>query len=365
MPPRRAAAGARRRLLVVAPNWLGDLIMCTPALARLAASPARETGDLELILGVRSRWLALVARDPRCDRLLPSPRRTGPAGVIGAGRAWRALAPDAVLLMPPSLRVALAARLAGIPRRIGQVSDARGWLLTTAVPRRARGARHYADELLDLAAAAEAALDLAPPADPSPPPALPAALRVPADPRLAGKTPAWALATSGTYGDAKSWPAARAASFVDRAVSECGVRVLLLGDAAAKPAAAAVRAASRCVWRDDPAGGPGGVDLTGRTGLEEVVALLRGCAGFVGCDSGLMHLAASLGVPTLGLFGSTNPAWTAPRGARVGFLAAEGFACSPCYRRRCPMTVYCLDTLDAARVLDRARELIQKTQEPG
>jgi ADP-heptose:LPS heptosyltransferase len=60
-------------------------------------------------------------------------------------------------------------------------------------------------------------------------------------------------------------------------------------------------------------------------------------------------------VPTLGLFGSTSPAWTAPRGARAAALPVEGFACSPCYLRRCPQATYCLDTLDAGAVRERAR----------
>ncbi len=178
------------------------------------------------------------------------------------------------------------------------------------------------------------------------------------DPRLAGGPPVWALGVGATFGDAKSWPPRHLAAFAAEAAGEEGVRVLLLGEAAARPAVATARAAGGVAWRDTLEGGAGVVDLVGRTSLPEVVALLRGCALYVGNDSGLMHLAAALGTPTVGLFGSTSPAWTAPRGARVACIAAEGFPCSPCYLRRCPQPLFCLDTVTPGMVLARVRALL-------
>ncbi len=368
----RGAAGraVARRLLVVAPNWLGDLIMATPVLDCLAGLRARVEPDLVVTVAVRRRWRVLLDGDPRAQELVSLERTGRHAGWRGLARLaadWRAGRHDEAILLPPSLRVALAARLAGVKVRAGESADGRGPLLTARTPVPPRGSCHYSEQMLRVVDAWAAATGRPRPRDGGAPPlpSLPACAAVAADPRLAGGPPAWALVTGATYGDAKSWPARRAAAFVDRAVADPGARVLLLGDEAARPAAAAIRAASGAPWREDPAGGAGAVDLVGRTRLEEVVALLRGCALFVGTDSGLMHLAAALGVPTLGLFGSTNPAWTAPRGPRAAALAVEGFDCSPCYLRDCPMTTYCLDTLDPDLVLERARSWAAAASAPA
>lgn len=358
-----AARTAPRRLLLVAPNWLGDLVMSTVALDRLAQLRAAAGGGPDVIVAVRRRWRWLLEGDPRLAGLFTverTGRHAGWAGLARLAREWRRERYDAAILLPPSLRAALAARLAGVPVRVGQATDRRGALLTVAVPVDPRGAVHYSEEMLAVVEAWARAAGLAAPAATAVTaarprlPALPACAREPTDPRLAAGPPTWALATGATYGDAKSWPAAEAAGFVDRAVAQAGACLLLLGDAGARPLADAVRAASRAPWRGEPAGGAGAVDLVGRTSLPEVVGLLRGCHLFLGNDSGLMHLAAALGVATLGLFGSTDPAWTGPRGPRAEAIVASGFACAPCFRRRCPQPRFCLAALDAATVFARA-----------
>jgi len=349
-----------RRLLVVAPNWLGDLIMATPALERLAAARAAGWSP---VLSLPARWAPLFAGDPRCDEVLPWERHGRHGGTLGVPRLaalWRAARAEAVVLMPPSLRVALAARLAGIPLRVGHVSDGRRVLLTHPLPRAPRGSRHFNLEMLDLADALLAAVGGPSPVGDGAPrnPSLPVCMGAAPDPRLLAGPPVWALGVGTTFGDAKSWPPRHLAAFAAEAAGAQGVRVLLLGESVARPAVAAARAVGGVAWRDTLEGGAGVIDLVGRTSLPEVVALLRGCALYVGNDSGLMHLAAALGTPTVGLFGSTSPAWTAPRGARVACVAAEGFSCSPCYLRRCPKPLFCLETVTPGMVLARVRALL-------
>lgn len=80
---------------------------------------------------------------------------------------------------------------------------------------------------------------------------------------------------------------------------------------------------------------PGRVtDLTGRTSLTEAAAIMSGAHGVVSNDSGLMHLAACIGTPVIGLFGSTSPVWTRPLGKRS---IAMNFPepCAPCFQRTC------------------------------
>lgn len=350
-----------RRVLLVAPNWLGDVIMTLPALDRLATArrdPAIP--PFTLALAIRAAWAPLLAGDARVDELLVTERPGRHAGWAGAARQaaqWRAGSFDAVLLGPPSLRAALVAAAAGIPLRIGHRCDLRRPLLSRPLRRAPRGTRHYSEEMLDLARAlGEAwgwpAAEQRGAADAGPA-LLAAAAGEPRSP-AAGR-PLWALGAGATFGPAKTWPAPRAAGFV-RSVVASGGRVLVLGDAGAAPLVAALRAATDgLAWAQGEAAVTADtaadvVDLSGRTDLPGVVGWLRACRAYVGNDSGLMHLAAALGVPTVGLFGSSNPDWTRPLGPRTLVLAADGFDCRPCYRRTCNQREFCLDALDGQRV---------------
>ena len=88
---------------------------------------------------------------------------------------------------------------------------------------------------------------------------------------------------------------------------------------------------------------PDAIDLTGRLSLPEAAAVLRRAALFVGNDSGLMHLAAAAGAPTLGLFGPTNAAEYGPAGSRARAVLADGTD---------------MDTLSVSRALAAARALL-------
>ncbi|MFH1075208.1 MAG: glycosyltransferase family 9 protein, partial [Candidatus Firestonebacteria bacterium] len=63
-------------------------------------------------------------------------------------------------------------------------------------------------------------------------------------------------------------------------------------------------------------------------------AMIKKCGLFISNDTGPMHLAAAIGVPTIGIFGSTNPVWTAPLGKSVRIIYKK-LLCSPCYDRIC------------------------------
>ncbi|MFO7607720.1 MAG: glycosyltransferase family 9 protein [Candidatus Krumholzibacteriia bacterium] len=349
-------------ILVLAPNWLGDVVMASPLLSRLAAARDGSGRGPAVQLAVRRAWAPLFAGDPRLAAVVEVERPGRHAGVRGLGRLaaqLRRVGADAVVLGPPSLRAALVARLAGVPARIGYRGDGRGFLLSAALRRPIRGARHHGDELLDLGDRALAACGLKP-GDPDRERGwglLPGCTASPAADPGPGP-PLWVLAPGTTYGEAKVWPVANAARFADLAVGTRGVRLVLLGDSGAAGFAAALRERCAGPWRPGTAGPAGIVDLVGRTTVAEAAALLRRAEAFVGNDSGLMHLAGALGVPTVGLFGSTDPAWTAPLGPRVRTLAADGFPCRPCFRRTCNQERFCLETIAAEAVLEAVDALV-------
>jgi heptosyltransferase-2 len=140
-----------RRLLVRSPNWLGDVVMSLPALEAIR----RATPAARLDLALPGHLAELFSSVPGVDGTLPLQR--GAAALPALARQWSAGRFDSVLLLPNSFGSALAARLAGIPRRAGYATQGRSWLLTEAIPcgGRQRGlhqAEYYAELVADLGA---------------------------------------------------------------------------------------------------------------------------------------------------------------------------------------------------------------------
>lgn len=136
---------------------------------------------------------------------------------------------------------------------------------------------------------------------------------------LCGPAPVVAV-HPGSGGPRKNWPPERFAAVADR-LAEAGARVLLVAGPADEGPAAEVRRLARLARP---------VDVRGAD-LIELAAVLARCAGFVGNDSGVSHLAAAVGAPAVAIFGPTDPAVWAPRGERVTVLW-KGVDCSPCGR---------------------------------
>jgi len=106
------------------------------------------------------------------------------------------------------------------------------------------------------------------------------------------------------------------------------------------------------------AGLDGALNLCGETGLEALVALISRAGLVISNDSGAMHLAAALQRPQIALFGSTNPAWTAPLNSKA-HVFTRGEHCSPCYARTCPLGhTRCLNDLAPGPVIEKAIALL-------
>jgi heptosyltransferase-2 len=329
------------RILVRLPNWLGDLLMARPAVRTLAlAHPGAR------VRAIAPPSLAGIAEwDGAFETVHAWPDeardRTRLAEELAA---WR---PDVALVLPPSFASAWWTRSTGARVRIGFRGEGRDWLLTHAVGRPARGERHLSEEYRELAAlagadvvstattamtAAMAAEDVLP---------VPAAVRAAAAPwvrRGAAGTYA-VLGPGATYGPAKRWDAERFAA-VGRALVARGLAVLVCGAASERADCEAVAAGI----------GSGAFALAGATDLATQAAVCAGAAIAVCNDSGLAHLSAATGAPTLAVFGSTSSAWTAPLGPRVR-VVQHAPVCAPCFQRTCRIGYRCLDAVTAAEVL--------------
>jgi heptosyltransferase-2 len=334
------------------PNWLGDAVLALRAIDALFA----RFPDHEIVLVARPWARALFAAHwPRASwRVAP---RSG-LGWLPAVPALAGLRARAIVLFPPSLSARLHAAVAGIPQRLGLAHEEADFLLTRTAPRGARGSRPLEDEYLDLVrglgAEAVPRRRLVPP-----PGAADAAERAlaaaGADPDRVRSGPRLVVAPGARYGPSKRWPAERFAAAAGEWARQGGAaeatHVLLVGGAEDSGEVAAVRAASA-------PGPPRVLALAGQTDLPALVGLLAGADAVLANDSGVAHLAAALGRPTVAVFGSTDPGWTAPRGPAVRVLA-DPPACAPCFRPTCaiPERYRCLRAIapeDAARALAEA-----------
>jgi len=361
------------RLLVLAPNWLGDVVMHTPLLSLLHEQrnhvSAAVGRPVAIHLGVRRAWAGLFQDDPRIDGLIVLERdcfRTGIRRTMHLASLMRKGRYDAILLGPPSLRAGLAAWLARIPRRVGYRTDGRSLLLNVSRSPLPRGSRHYSQEMIDLGGFWLESLGLKVTASVAEdwPATLPGCDTLsPAD--LGTGPPVWAVAPGTTYGEAKTWPVARLGDFLELAIGVAGVRIVLLGDEAARKFTFGLRERFGSSWGEEPGHATAVLDLTGKTDLLGAAAILKSSSAFIGNDSGLMHLAAALDKPTVGVFGSSNPDWTAPLGRFARAVVPEGFSCRPCYRKTCNQTEFCLDTVTAETVLAVVNDLVGRSQGGG
>jgi heptosyltransferase-2 len=133
--------------------------------------------------------------------------------------------------------------------------------------------------------------------------------------------------------------------------SEADADVILFGTAAE----ANVSTAISTEMRRPP------IDLTGKTAIADLPALLSLCHLFIGNDSGAMHVAAAVGLPIVGVFGPTDPNGTAPVTTRCSIVQQKAY-CSPCFLRRCPTDHRCMTAITADMVEAAARPWLSSTQ---
>ncbi|WP_084382909.1 lipopolysaccharide heptosyltransferase II [Curvibacter delicatus] len=326
--------------LIIAPQWIGDAVMTEPLLRRLHARGERLTvGALP--------WVAPVYRAmPQVAEVIEFPFAHGGLQL----KARRALARqmqgrfDVAYVLPNSLKSALLPLLAGIPKRVGYLGEARVGLLTHRLKNPPKNAR---PPMVAFYSALSGELDVA---GDRPRLQVEAARGDAVLDRLGLSRGAYYVFVPGAeYGPAKRWPAARFAELAQR----LALPVLLLGSG--KEAAlgdeiiqlAAAGQQQNCR------------NLAGRTDLLDAFGLIAGTKAMVSNDTGLMHVAAALDVPQVALFGSSSPLHTPPLSdkARVVWLKNDPdyqppLDCAPCFQRECPLGhLRCLNDITADRVL--------------
>jgi len=333
------------KAMVRATNWLGDAVMGLPALRALrAALPLAE-----IVLVARPSVADVYARESSIDRVILYPKPKG----LRERRAFAARLKeerfDAAVLLQNAFDAALLAWLAGIPVRIGYRRDARGPLLTHAVPvprpgEIPRHQRFYYLELLRRAGLMERypkcdAIELG---------GVDAARQAGAQmlAALGISGPVIGISPGAAYGDAKRWLPERFAESGGQVAGALAAGVLLFGSAGE-------RALCETVAESLRRAGVAARNLAGETTLREFIDLAAVCRAFLTNDSGAMHVASALEIPTIAVFGATDDSATGPTGP-LARVVREHAECSPCLLRECPIDHRCMTRVSAARVTAEA-----------
>ena len=338
---------ARENILVIGPSWVGDMVMAQSLFMCL-----KQQDPACHITVMAPDWtLPLLHRMLEVDASMPSELGHGELKLgrrRAIGRSLRGKF-DRAIVLPNSLKSALIPFHAGIPRRTAWRGEWRQLLLTDC-------------RVLDKAAfplMVQRFAALAYPQSDTPPASIPY-------PRLQAREdsqeelkarfhldtdkPVLAICAGAEFGIAKQWPAHHYAELVN-ALVECGWQAWFFGSANDQLITESILADV------EPSHLNHCYNLTGTTSLAEAIDLLSYADAVVSNDSGLMHVAAALGKPVTGIYGSTSPDFTPPLSERVKLLYTD-IECRPCFKRECPYGhMRCLTELGPELAIAAVEEL--------
>jgi heptosyltransferase-2 len=342
------------RIALFLPNWIGDVVMATPAIRAVRA--AHPTAEL---VAVCKPYVAdVLAGAPWFAETICADKR-GPREqhLFAVARELRAKPLDAALLFPNSFRTALGARLGGAKRIVGFARYARAWLLTDKLRARTdeRG-RFVPSPVIHDYNRLAVALGTHPPG-----------YRLELFTTLADETAAdtvWhrfdlhryprvvAFNSGGAFGAAKDWGCAHFAELARTLTTRLGCAVCIVCGPSEREAARRIAQESRSPHVFALSDGPLSLGLT--------KAVVRRCDLLVTTDSGPRHFAAAFDRPVVSLFGPTHIEWTRTYFAKEICLQKK-LPCGPCQKRVCPLGHHlCMRDLSPAEVFTAAEQLLAR-----
>ena len=335
------------RILLVAPSWVGDAILSEPLVALL-----RDPYEDPIVDVLAPAWCAPVyARMRGIRRVVETTTGHGRfdwAARRALARELRANGYTRAFVLPNSWKSALVPWLARIPRRTAYRGEGRWGLINDMRKLDRKALPRLVDRFVALAAQPGALVPF-PPEPVLVPDATNRANAMRAL-NLRRNKPVAILCPGAEYGPAKRWPPTHFAELAARFLGD-GMQVWLVGSPNDTLAAASVMQSAGDAARRI-------LDLTGRTDIGTAIDLLSVAKVVVSNDSGLMHAAAAVGAPLVALFGSSSPVYTPPISS-LAVVAQIEIACSPCFKRECPLKHFkCMRDLAPAGVYDLARDAL-------
>ena len=335
------------RLLVIAPNWIGDSVMAQPLLRLLKQQHPDHAIDV-----LAAAWVAPVLRAmSEIDAVLETPFKHGALQLRERWRYARQLRQRnyaAAYILPNTLKFALIPWLAGIPKRVGYRGEGRYGLINRM---------HHDD-----AAAPRGMVPFYAALAKPPTPVVSADVPRPvlticsaqiattyAQLGLSLQKPLICFAPGAEFGSAKRWPISHFSELADRVLAaKPDTQIVLLGSPK-----------DRAVCDEICALSPAIRHLAGKASLDQAIALIANAAAVISNDSGLLHIASALNRPVIAIYGPTDPDH-APPFSDVAHSLSLRLPCAPCKQRECPLTHHdCMQKLSATMVWQPLNGILQ------
>jgi heptosyltransferase-2 len=358
------AAYKPRNIVVFLPNWVGDVVMATPALGglRKQCASARITfvgkpTAIDTLEGLGLCDATIIDGMARSQRVMR---------MLNLATCLRHRDFDMAVLLPNSFRSALTAKLAGIRRIVGYARDGRGWMLQRKLsPPRGEDGRirpyptiDYYNNLMAMLGARDIGRRMRL--------VLSEQQKEEAGALLAQagadqSRPLVMLNPGGSFGPSKLWSAERYAAVADGLTQRYGAQIIIN----IAPGEESVGELVRSAMRTEPL-----IDFTGKpNSLSLLKGLVARCNLLITNDTGARHFAAALGVDVVTIFGSTNPVWAQIDYPRERIVRAD-LPCSPCQQKICPQPAgpkyhQCMAAITVDMVLSAAGELLQTRHSAG
>jgi len=334
-----------KNILVVNVNWVGDVIFSTPVFKALKKQypEARLT-----CLGV-PRVQEVLKCSPCVDDIIVYDEKGSHASPIGKLKIISELRKrkfDIVFLLHGSLTRALLVFLAGIPERVGYDTKKRGGLLTHKVELSVEWP-HRSNYYLNVIESYGVKVD-----DRN------YSLKVPEQAKSQIKEilekqgvssdDFLVVVNTGGNWDLKRWPRENFSNLISQLVKEFDVKVAIPGSKKDVPRVEEIAALSKVDL----------VNLTGKTDLKQLVALMQRANLVISADSGPLHIAGSVGTNTIALYGPTRPEVTGPLGQAESIIIQNDVGCNdnPCYFLECTKNI-CMQSITVEDVIQKVKEI--------
>ena len=336
-----------KRILIRTTNWVGDAVMTLPALEAV-----KENFSSASITVLAKPWVEpIFTAHPAVDRILTFNK--GEGAFTGLGETIRCIRLirkgrfDLAILFQNAFEAALLAYMGGIKYRLGYGTDGRGFLLTHKImPSDEVLKTHQSVYYLSILRAMEWEAKSRNPTIRISQEDKDSADRILGIEGIKKRDLLVGLSPGAIFGGAKRWSPERFAEIGDRAVEEWGAKVLIFGSVKEKEICSHV-----CSSMANQS-----LNLCGRTSLKVVMGLINRCLFFATNDSGLMHIAAALGVPTVAIFGPTDHVATGPVGPET-MIIRHGTECAPCLKPECPTDHRCMLRIGSEEVWEAMERL--------
>jgi heptosyltransferase-2 len=341
---------SKRKILIVAPAWVGDMVM-----SQVLYKLIKAQGEVEIDLVAPKHSGPLAARMPEVNEFIDLPLGHGQLDLNlrrALGKKLREKKYDQAIVLPNSWKSALIPWFANIPVRTGWLGEMRVGLLNDIRWLDKKAYPLMIERFAALAFPKGASLPELPW------PSLKAdqvnleKVLVAQKIQLSGK-PILGLCPGAEFGPSKRWPEAYFAEVAKQKLAQ-GWDVWLFGSPKERPQAELIQSVTK----------NGCVDLVGKTALADAIDLMSATRAVISNDSGLMHIAAALKKPLVVMYGSSSPSFTPPLSDTVKVLNLQ-LECSPCFQRECPLGhLNCLKQMHPEMVLSALDSLVSSDAHP-